>query len=82
MGAALPVESSQDVARVEEGIAAFIGEFKALRQDLHRHPELSFQEHRTAAIVAERLAAWGYEVTTGIAGTGGLSHVQHASAPA
>lgn len=70
MGAALPVDSYQDVARVEEGIAAFIGEFKALRQDLHRHPELSFQEHRTAAIVAERLAAWGYEVTTGIAGTG------------
>ena len=70
MGAALSVESAQDVTRVEEGIAAFIGEFKALRQDLHRHPELSFQEHRTAAIVAERLAAWGYEVTTGIAGTG------------
>ncbi|CAN7365873.1 M20 family metallopeptidase [Acidovorax sp. LjRoot66] len=73
MGAALPaapLNSAQDVARVEEGIAAFIGEFKALRQDLHRHPELSFQEHRTAAIVAERLAAWGYEVTTGIAGTG------------
>lgn len=70
MGAALPVEHVQDVMRVEEGIAAFIGEFKALRQDLHRHPELSFQEHRTAAIVAERLAGWGYEVTTGIAGTG------------
>jgi hippurate hydrolase len=73
MGAALPaapVEGAQDVARVEEGIAAFIAEFKALRQDLHRHPELSFQEHRTAAIVAERLAGWGYEVTTGIAGTG------------
>lgn len=70
MGAALPVERAQDVTRVEEGIAAFIGEFKALRQDLHRHPELSFQEHRTAAIVAERLASWGYEVTTGIAGTG------------
>lgn len=70
MGAALPVESAQDVTRVEECIAAFIGEFKALRQDLHRHPELSFQEHRTAAIVAERLTAWGYEVTTGIAGTG------------
>lgn len=73
MGAALPaapVASAEDVARVEGGIAAFIGEFKALRQDLHRHPELSFQEHRTAAIVAERLAAWGYEVTTGIAGTG------------
>jgi hippurate hydrolase len=70
MGAALPLVGADDVARVEEGIAAFIGEFKALRQDLHRHPELSFQEHRTAAIVAERLAAWGYEVTSGIAGTG------------
>jgi amidohydrolase len=40
------------------------------RRDLHRHPELAFQEHRTAAIVAERLRAAGYEVTTGIAETG------------
>ena len=56
--------------RVKEGIDAFIHEFQALRRDLHQHPELSFQEHRTSAIVAERLASWGYEVTTGIAGTG------------
>ncbi|KRD25197.1 amidohydrolase [Acidovorax sp. Root267] len=74
MGAALPAAASaQDVQRVksvEEGIAAFIHEFQALRRDLHQHPELSFQEHRTSAIVAERLASWGYEVTTGIAGTG------------
>lgn len=55
---------------VEEGIAAFIGEFQALRRDLHQHPELSFQERRTSAIVAERLGSWGYAVTTGIAGTG------------
>ncbi|MFI8615396.1 M20 aminoacylase family protein [Acidovorax sp. NPDC077693] len=60
----------QRVKSVEEGIAAFIHEFQALRRDLHQHPELSFQEHRTSAIVAERLASWGYEVTTGIAGTG------------
>src|SRR5215216_5193924 len=40
------------------------------RRDLHRHPELAFQEHRTAGIVAERLAAAGYEVRTGIAETG------------
>lgn len=74
MGAALPAAASahdvQRVKRVEEGIAAFIHEFQALRRDLHQHPELSFQEHRTSAIVAERLASWGYEVTTGIAGTG------------
>lgn len=40
------------------------------RRDLHRHPELGFQEHRTAGIVAERLRAAGYEVITGIAETG------------
>lgn len=74
MGAALPAAASahdvQRVKSVEEGIAAFIHEFQALRRDLHQHPELSFQEHRTSAIVAERLASWGYEVSTGIAGTG------------
>ena len=40
------------------------------RRDLHRHPELGFQEHRTAGIVAERLRAVGYEVKTGVAETG------------
>lgn len=44
--------------------------FVALRRDLHAHPELGFEEHRTAAVVAERLHAWGIEVHTGIAGTG------------
>jgi amidohydrolase len=42
----------------------------ALRRDLHRHPELGFEEHRTAAIVAERLHDLGYDVHTGIATTG------------
>ena len=38
--------------------------------DLHRHPELSWREVRTAGIVAERLAGSGYDVTTGVGGTG------------
>jgi amidohydrolase len=42
----------------------------ATRRDLHRHPELGYQEHRTAGIVAERLRAAGYSVTTGVAETG------------
>lgn len=42
----------------------------ALRRDLHAHPELRFQEHRTAGVIAQRLAAAGYEVTTGVGGTG------------
>jgi amidohydrolase len=42
----------------------------ALRRDLHRHPELGFEERRTAELVATRLRALGYEVTTGIGVTG------------
>src|SRR5262247_522475 len=42
----------------------------AMRRDLHRHPELSFQERRTSEIIAERLHAAGLEVRTGIAKTG------------
>ncbi|PWR00765.1 amidohydrolase [Meridianimarinicoccus roseus] len=36
-----------------------------IRRDLHRHPELGFQEHRTKRIVAERLRALGLEVHEG-----------------
>jgi len=42
----------------------------AIRRDLHRHPELSGQEHRTAGIVAERLGSLGLEVLAGVGGTG------------
>lgn len=42
----------------------------AIRRDLHAHPELGFEEHRTAALVAERLHQWGIEVHTAIGKTG------------
>ncbi|HMT15051.1 MAG TPA: amidohydrolase [Aestuariivirga sp.] len=42
----------------------------ALRHDLHRHPELQFEETRTSGIVARELAAAGFQVATGIARTG------------
>lgn len=40
------------------------------RRKLHSHPELAFQEHETAAFVAEKLRGWGIETHTGIGGTG------------
>ncbi|MEJ7139563.1 M20 aminoacylase family protein [Amphibiibacter pelophylacis] len=53
----------------------------ALRRDIHAHPELGFEETRTSALVAERLRAWGYEVTTGIAGTGVVGVLKNGSSP-
>ena len=45
-------------------------EFTALRRDIHRHPELGFEEFRTSDMVAERLTSWGYRVERGLGGTG------------
>lgn len=45
-------------------------ELRALRHDIHAHPELGFEEHRTAELVARLLRGWGYEVHTGIGRTG------------
>jgi hippurate hydrolase len=55
---------------IHNRIAAFADDMTAWRRDLHAHPELGLEEHRTAAIVAEKLAAWGIKVHTGLATTG------------
>ena len=51
-------------------IAGYHDEMTAWRRDIHAHPETAFEEHRTSDVVAERLAAFGLEVTRGMAGTG------------
>ncbi|WP_255581789.1 M20 aminoacylase family protein [Cupriavidus sp. AU9028] len=45
-------------------------ELEAIRHAIHQHPELGFEEHRTAELVAQRLERWGYRVTRGVGGTG------------
>lgn len=52
-------------------IAALTPEITAIRRDIHRHPELMYDEHRTAALVAEKLKEWGVdEIVTGLGQTG------------
>jgi len=51
-------------------IRSYHGELTSVRRDIHAHPELSFQEDRTSALVADKLAAWGIEVHRGLAKTG------------
>jgi hippurate hydrolase len=53
-----------------QALRARAGEFISLRHDIHRHPELAFEEHRTAALVADKLEGWGYAVERGVGGTG------------
>ncbi|KAA9370043.1 M20 aminoacylase family protein [Ochrobactrum quorumnocens] len=67
------IQRSPDVNRkleIEAGLASFIDEFIALRRDIHTHPELAFKETRTSALVADYLKQWGYDVTTGVGGSG------------
>lgn len=52
-----------DVADLEPGL-------REIRQHLHQHPELSNEETATAALVADKLRALGYQVTTGLGGHG------------
>jgi amidohydrolase len=60
---ALTPDWTQEIERRREDLVG-------LRRDLHRHPELSFEERRTAEIVAERLHAAKLQVRTGLGRTG------------
>ncbi|OLL75529.1 N-acetyl-L,L-diaminopimelate deacetylase [Pseudonocardia sp. Ae168_Ps1] len=52
-----------------------------LYRDLHRHPELSFAETRTAGIAADRLRAAGFEVTEGVGRTGVVGVLRNGDGP-
>lgn len=55
---------------VHPRLASQLAELTAWRRDLHAHPELGFEEERTAAFVGGKLESWGVAVHRGIAGTG------------
>ncbi|MBP7661768.1 MAG: amidohydrolase, partial [Burkholderiaceae bacterium] len=55
---------------MSENIGRHLAELVAFRRDLHAHPELKYEEHRTSDRVAQALRALGLEVHRGLAGTG------------
>ncbi|HWL27816.1 MAG TPA: amidohydrolase, partial [Burkholderiaceae bacterium] len=60
--------------KLVEAITGWTSEITAIRRDIHAHPELAYEEARTADVVAERLESWGIPVhrglgTTGVVGT-------------
>jgi amidohydrolase len=60
---------------------ALYPDLQKLYFDLHRNPELSLHEEKTAAKMAERLRALGFEVTTGVGGTGIVGLLRNGKGP-
>jgi amidohydrolase len=56
--------------KLNDSILANAPSIAALRQDIHAHPELSYEENRTSNLVAEQLARWGIAVHRGLGKTG------------
>ncbi|QQS15031.1 MAG: amidohydrolase [Rhodospirillales bacterium] len=70
VAAAAPAGAEPLAARIDARVDAVEAKVIAWRRDIHEHPELGFQEVRTAGIVAAHLKALGYEVRTGVGVTG------------
>ena len=56
--------------RLNEQTVAFNDEMSAWRRDIHKHPEIAFEERRTSNFVAAKLEEFGLEVHRGLAQTG------------
>jgi hippurate hydrolase len=64
-----------------EGLDAIYPQLDALYLDLHKNPELSTKEEKTAARMAAELKKLGYEVTTGVGGTGVVGVLRNGKGP-
>ena len=70
--------SAQDLRAV---VAEDMPELMELYRDLHANPELSFEEHKTAAKLAKRMRDLGFEVTEGVGRTGVVSVMRNGDGP-
>ena len=73
--------AATSAANLGSAIDKAMPDAESLYLDLHQHPELSFHETQTAAKIADRLRTLGYEVTTGVGGTGVVAILKNGSGP-
>ena len=62
--------------RIHQLAATYADDTVAMRRHIHANPELSFEEHETAAYIAERLRSFGLSPQEGVAGTGLVVHIE------
>lgn len=77
----MKIDDSAKPGRLASKVASLVPDLETVYKDIHSHPELSLQETRTAAIVAERLRAAGYEVTSGVGKTGVVGVLRNGPGP-
>src|SRR6476620_4680770 len=68
-------------AKMDSALEAMLPEMEEIYKDIHRHPELSMQEKRTAQIAANYLKKYNWEVTTGIGVTGVVGIMKNGEGP-
>jgi len=76
-----PADVARQKAQIEAGLDKAYGHLDALYKDIHEHPELGFQETRTAAKLAAEMRALGFEVTEHVGGTGIVAIFKNGSGP-
>jgi amidohydrolase len=81
IGATAQSKSAAWTTPFDEQLNAIYPEVEPLYFDLHRTPELAMHEQQTAAKLAERAKSLGYEVTTGVGGTGIVAILRNGTGP-
>jgi len=76
-----PAALSERTAAITKKIDAELSDLENLYKHLHSHPELSLQERETAARMAKELSGLGFEVTSGVGGTGVVGLLKNGPGP-
>jgi amidohydrolase len=78
-GAIFPPSILESSMHLIDPIIQFQSELQQIRRDIHAHPELSYEEHRTSDLVNRKLNEWGIPTVRGMGGTGVVGIIRNGS---